>query len=208
MKKKYEEIEIDQRTFDLLKDLDRLPPNRRQGSRRNLERRGSVVNEGFYPGTKRRQGERRSCDQRSIVITRLIPCDILSLYIFLKTPESLRSLPKVKKYDKTEISPVEAIVDWTIDMEGVDVEMQLKLNYDDKNYTINFERLSGDMDIFEGYCKLLNSSHGTKMVVSIMASFGFSSFERISGFSIKNKLEHIFKIILDEIGGCVSKSYD
>ncbi|MFH1258648.1 MAG: hypothetical protein ABII74_02340 [Elusimicrobiota bacterium] len=199
MKKKYKEIEIDQRTFDLLKDLDRLPPNRRQGSRRNMERRSSVVTEGVHPEAKQRQGERRSLDQRSIVITLLISSDILSVYNFLKTPENLRSLPKVKKYDQTEISPVEAIVDGTIDMEGVDVEMQLKLNYDDKNYTINFERLSGDMEIFEGYCKLLQEPQGTKMEFIVDLSWGLPNIEMYIGHTLKEKTKLIIKDILSQI---------
>jgi len=178
--------------FNKLRDLTKLPTNRRAQYRRTSPRRSQPQINLLQD--KRAYSDRRQVDRRIINVEETISRSFQETAISLRDLELItKAFKNVHLLAKKRISQSKIITNWTIDLEGGAIETQLEIDFDSSNRFILFKQLKGDLQRFSGEIELIPDQSNTRMIVSVLIEPGLPSFEAILSGIFKEKINSLIK---------------
>lgn len=196
--------------FDKLKNIHKLPNNRRQALRRTHTRRKHPT---LSSNDRRMSSDRRLTDRRAIKIEFEVKDSFVKVSGLLKTFEiASLAFPNLQLIHRRNVSQFRSITDWRIKTKDGYFEIQTENELDQSGRFLIFQQCKGDFQHLSGSIEVSPEQNGTKFLFSVLVEPGLPSFEAILGNVFKRKIQEILekasKRLSIHFGGEIEKKCD
>jgi coenzyme Q-binding protein COQ10 len=80
------------------------------------------------------------------------------------------------------------VTEWETSVDGTPIMWTEQDTFDDKNFTIEYQLIEGDLDKFEGIWKFENTSEGTRVTLTVDYDFGIPELTNLIGPTLAEKV--------------------
>lgn len=195
-RKNIKKVAIDKRIFNLLKDINKFPEDRRKKDRRIKKRRETNK---LIEQEKRITSDRRFFDRRGINIVENINADHKKVFYLLKDiMNSSRKFPFMK-ISNVKSEHNHSITEWLIGIEDTSLKWIQENSFDETRGVYVFEMVDGDFKYIKGYFSIKAYNDKTKLFLSVYLDWDLPRIEFFIGHLLKEKISVIYNSIINEI---------
>ncbi len=127
------------------------------------------------------------------------------LRLLSRVHEFPRYMPNVKQCTVLEKGPCRAVTQWSVEIDKIPLHWKEADHFDLENFSIQFEALEGDLELFKGEWKLEdNPSGGVEVTVCVELKVGIPLIEKVIGDVISEKIKKNFDLMLNAIDELVT----
>ena len=131
-------------------------------------------------------------------ISRFIPAKPWRvLRMITRVQDFPRFMTNVRKAEILEKTKNSAVTHWEVEVEGLRIQWKEKDNFDFPSFTIHFELIEGDLEMFEGHWLIQKHSEGSEVTLEVSARLGIPIVEKVVSDILQEKLTKNFQMMLD-----------
>ena len=119
-----------------------------------------------------------------------------------KFPDYMADVESVKIIEKSEN---ETITEWVSNIEGTPIVWIEKDLFNDKDNTISYKPIEGDLDKFEGTWSFKSDGSGTRVVLGVDFDFGIPHLEELIGPTLVSKVKENSDMMLSGMKSYLEK---
>lgn len=109
-------------------------------------------------------------------------------------------VPNIRESRVLKKTANEMLSEWLVETDGLPIRWRQKTVFDIRNFAINFQAVSGDLEKFEGMWELRKGEgDSTEVNIIVRVALGIPIPEQVVSEQIELRLKKIFKAILDSI---------
>lgn len=97
-------------------------------------------------------------------------------------------MPDVESVKVVKREPNVTVTEWETSVDGTPIMWTEQDVFDDKNFTIEYQLIEGDLDKFEGIWKFENTADGTRVTLTVDYDFGIPELTNLIGPTLAEKV--------------------
>lgn len=97
-------------------------------------------------------------------------------------------MPDVESVKVIKREPNLTVTEWETSVDGTPIMWTEQDIFDDKNFTIEYQLIEGDLDKFEGIWKFENTPDGTRVTLTVDYDFGIPELTNLIGPTLAEKV--------------------
>ena len=119
------------------------------------------------------------------------------LRLIAKVEDFPKYMPNVKQCVVLEKRARVSLTSWVVDVDGIPFSWKEKAEFDFDNFTVRFQAIEGDLEVFEGQWQLADHpSGGTEVTVDVRVRLGIPMVAKLIGSVVAEKLKKNFELML------------
>jgi fatty aldehyde-generating acyl-ACP reductase len=106
-------------------------------------------------------------------------------------------MPNVKKCQVLEKGEHNAVIDWSVEVDGIPFSWKEKTEFDLEQFSIRFKAIEGDLSKLDGQWFLKPHPKGTEVTIELQAAVGIPVLDQMISSTLKEKIDRNFTLMLE-----------